>query len=31
VGGFEVDFTKSNNASTWVESTMIGAEGKIKR
>ncbi|MDR3480576.1 MAG: ABC transporter substrate-binding protein [Burkholderiaceae bacterium] len=31
LGGFEVDFTKSNNASTWVESTMIGAEGKIKR
>lgn len=31
LGGFEVDFTKSNNASNWVESTMIGAEGKIKR
>ena len=29
--GFTVDFTKSHNASQWVESTMIGAGGKITR
>ena len=31
LGGFVVDFTKSHNASQWVESTMIGAGGKITR
>jgi len=31
LGGFTVDFTKSHNASQWVESTMIGAGGKITR
>jgi ABC-type branched-subunit amino acid transport system substrate-binding protein len=31
LGGFAVDFSKSHNASQWVESTMIGAGGKITR
>jgi len=31
LGGFVVDFSKSHNASQWVESTMIGAGGKITR
>jgi branched-chain amino acid transport system substrate-binding protein len=31
LGGYLVDFSKSNNASQWVESTMIGANGKITR
>jgi ABC-type branched-subunit amino acid transport system substrate-binding protein len=31
LGGFAVDFSRSHNASTWVESTMIGAGGKITR
>jgi branched-chain amino acid transport system substrate-binding protein len=31
LGGFTVDFGKSHNASQWVESTMIGAGGKITR
>ena len=29
VGGFTVDFSRSNNASQWVETTIIGAGGKI--
>ncbi len=31
LGGFVVDFSKSNNASQWVETTIIGAGGKISR
>jgi ABC-type branched-subunit amino acid transport system substrate-binding protein len=31
MGGFAVDFTKSNNASSWVETTVIGANGHISR
>jgi ABC-type branched-subunit amino acid transport system substrate-binding protein len=31
LGGFNVDFGKTHNASQWVESTMIGAGGKITR
>jgi branched-chain amino acid transport system substrate-binding protein len=31
LGGFVVDFSKSNNASQWVETTIISANGKIKR
>lgn len=31
LGGFPVDFTQSNNASNWVETTVIGANGKISR
>ena len=31
LGGFVVDFTRSNNASQWVETTIIGANGKISR
>jgi ABC-type branched-subunit amino acid transport system substrate-binding protein len=31
LGGFTVDFTKSHNASHWVEGTMIGTGGKITR
>jgi len=31
LGGFAVDFTQSNNASKWVETTVIGANGKISR
>jgi branched-chain amino acid transport system substrate-binding protein len=31
MGGFAVDFTKSNNASNWVETTVISANGKIAR
>lgn len=31
LGGFTVDFTKSHNASQWVEGTMIGTGGKITR
>jgi ABC-type branched-subunit amino acid transport system substrate-binding protein len=31
LGGFTVDFTQSNNASKWVETTVIGANGRISR
>ena len=31
LGGFQVDFTRSNNASTWVETTVIGPNSKILR
>jgi ABC-type branched-subunit amino acid transport system substrate-binding protein len=31
LGGFQVDFSGTHNASQWVESTMIGAGGKITR
>ncbi|MET3109400.1 branched-chain amino acid transport system substrate-binding protein [Oxalobacteraceae bacterium GrIS 2.11] len=31
LGGFLVDFTQSNNASKWVETTIIGVNGKILR
>lgn len=31
MGGFVVDFSQSNNASKWVETTVIGAGGKISR
>ena len=31
LGGFIVDFTQSNNASKWVETTIIGQNGKILR
>jgi ABC-type branched-subunit amino acid transport system substrate-binding protein len=31
LGGFSVDFPKSRNTPQWVESTMIGAGGKITR
>lgn len=31
LGGFVVDFKNSNNGSTWVETTIIADNGKIKR
>jgi len=31
LGGFSVDFSTSNNASKWVETTVIGANGRIMR
>jgi len=31
LSGFAIDFTQSNNASKWVETTIIGANGKISR
>lgn len=31
LGGFAVDFSASNNASKWVETTVIGVNGKILR
>ena len=31
MGGFMIDFTQSNNASKWVETTVIGLNGKISR
>jgi branched-chain amino acid transport system substrate-binding protein len=31
LGGFQIDFSKGNASSHWVESTMIGAGGKITR
>jgi len=31
LNGFAVDFTQSNNASKWVETTIIGPNGKISR
>ena len=31
LSGFSLDFTQSNTASKWVETTVIGANGKISR
>lgn len=31
LSGFKLDFTQSNGASKWVETTVIGANGKISR
>jgi ABC-type branched-subunit amino acid transport system substrate-binding protein len=31
LSGFQLDFTKSGGASKWVETTVIGANGKISR